>query len=205
MDDSDLFSADPDGTREAIMKATYLALCEHGYAGITIEHIGDQFEKSKSLLYNYYDSKDDLLLDFLEFMLEEFKQTVPLEPDQDAPERLSLLLDEMFVESLTDNQRGITQALVELRAQAAHNEQYRVHFTRSDEFFQSQLADIIQAGVETGAFQDVDPDRVAVFLVALINGTMTQRVTTTNDDVGDVRATLQTYLTETLYTADSAE
>ncbi|WP_144427216.1 TetR/AcrR family transcriptional regulator [Halolamina pelagica] len=90
------FLANPETTRESIMRATYLALCEHGYAGLTIQRIGECFEKSKSLLYHHYDDKDELLLAFLQFMLEEHESSVP-ETDDDGPrERLGAVVDAML-------------------------------------------------------------------------------------------------------------
>ncbi|MEF8774483.1 MAG: helix-turn-helix domain-containing protein, partial [Halobacteriales archaeon] len=62
MPPEELFDADAEDTDEALMAATYRALCEHGYADLTIQQIGAEFEKSTSLLYHHYDGKDELLV-----------------------------------------------------------------------------------------------------------------------------------------------
>ncbi len=181
------FLADPGTTRESIMRATYLALCEHGYAGLTIQRIGESFEKSKSLLYHHYDDKDELLLAFLQFMLEEHEASVPETADGDAVERLDAILDAMLAPSLAAEHGEFTAAMVELRAQAAHDERYREQFAEHDRAFRDRLVDVIEDGVESGAFREVDPATVAEFLSTTVAGAMTRRVTG-GDDVAATAA-----------------
>jgi len=198
MADAHPFSGEPATTREAIMQATFRALREHGYAGLTIQRIGDHFEKSKSLLYHHYDSKDELLLDFLEYMLAEFERATP---DDDLPprEHLDAVLDHVLAAKLPDDQRAFTRAMVELRAQAAHDERYRDHFTRSDETFREELAGIVRRGVEAGEFRDVDPEEIASFVLALLNGAMNQRVTADDPPTAAVREEIEAYLRSRLF------
>ncbi|GAB7012434.1 TetR/AcrR family transcriptional regulator [Halolamina salina] len=181
------FLADPESTRESIMRATYLALCEHGYAGLTIQRISESFEKSKSLLYHHYDDKDELLLAFLQFMLEEHEASVPETADGDAVERLDAVLDAMLAPSLAAEHEEFTAAMVELRAQAAHDERYREQFAEHDRVFRDRLVDVIADGIDAGAFREVDPESVAEFLSTVVAGAMTRRVTG-GDDVAATAA-----------------
>ncbi|MFC4450062.1 TetR/AcrR family transcriptional regulator [Halorussus aquaticus] len=184
----DIFENDSDDTKSAIMRATYHALCEHGYANLTIQRIGDEFAKSKSLLYHHYDSKDELLVDFLEFVLEKFKADIPAEEYDDPCAHLREVLDHVVPPTLDAERYEFTSAMIELRAQAPHDEAYREQFSRNDRFFRQQFADVVRDGVETGAFRDVDPEQAAALLVTTINGSMLERVTT--DDAEDaIRAT----------------
>ena len=200
METEELF--DTGDTRGAIMEATYRALCEHGYADLTIQRIGDEFPKSKSLLYHHYESKDALLLDFLAYMLEHFETSVPREEHPDAATHLQAVLDHVLPDELDEDRREFTSAMVELRAQAAHDPEYREHFTRSTRFFHDRFTAIVEEGIEGGVFRDVDPDRVASLLLATIDGARLQRVTT-DDDVGTtaVREELREYV-ETRLRAD---
>ena len=190
----DLFE-NPEGTREAIMEATYRALCKHGYADLTIQRIGDEFPKSKSLLYHHYDSKDALLLDFLAFMLEHFETSVPREDYPDAAAQLQAVFNHVLPDELDEDRREFTSAMVELRAQAAHDPEYREHFTRSTRFFHDRFMTIIEDGIEAGIFREVDSDRVAALFLATIDGARFQRVTTNGDaGIPAVRAELQNYV-----------
>ncbi|MFB6124864.1 MAG: TetR/AcrR family transcriptional regulator [Halanaeroarchaeum sp.] len=194
----DEFLEAPSDTREEILAATYRALCEHGYASLTVQRIADEFPKSKSLLYHHYEGKDDLLLDFLSFMLDRFEETVP-DADADEPaEALASLVNRVLAVPLPEDRREFSEAMVELRAQAAHDPRFRDHFTNSDALFRARIASIVRRGVETGAFREVDPEAMATLLVATLTGTMTQRVTGEEDVAPAVREELSRFVREYL-------
>ncbi|MDY7082416.1 MAG: TetR/AcrR family transcriptional regulator [Halobacteria archaeon] len=205
-DYSSLFD-DPRGTREEIMQATYRALCEHGYADLSIQDIADNFEKSKSLIYHHYDSKDDLLLDFLGFMLEQFEESIPSEDEENVPkgdadtadEHLDAILDYMFTPSLEDERRDFLRAMSELRAQAAHDDGYSEKISHHDSFLIDSLAEVIDRGIEEGVFRNVDSGEVANFLFTAMSGSMERRVTNQDASVGVIRSQIDEYLQEVLY------
>jgi len=66
-------AADPN---EEIMRATYRALQEHGYADLTIKRIAEEYGKSTAAIHYHYDTKDDLLAAFLDYILDQFQNTV---------------------------------------------------------------------------------------------------------------------------------
>ncbi|MGQ4555160.1 TetR family transcriptional regulator C-terminal domain-containing protein [Halobellus sp. GM3] len=188
------FLDSPEDTREEIMRATYFALSEHGYADLTIQRIGAVFPKSKSLIYHHYDGKDELLLEFLAFVLDRFEENVPDGEVDDAEARLWALLDHLLATPLPDGRRAFTGAMVDLRAQATHDERYREQFTRHDRFFRERIAAVVAAGIDDGTFADVDVDAVATFLAAAVVGTMTQRVTSEVEIAPAVRDRLEEYV-----------
>ena len=198
---ADVFD-DPADTHEEVMAATYRALCTHGYANLTIQRIADEFPKSKSLLYHHYDGKDDLLLEFLEFMLEGFEANVPAEEYDDAREHLREILDHAFppASEFAAERREFTSAMVELQAQAAHDRDYHDHFTRSSEFFHSRVVGVLERGIEEGVFRPVDPDRVATLLLTAYDGTRFRRSTSdVEETIPRLRAELETYLEQCVY------
>lgn len=180
----DVFDADPDDTEAALMAATYRALRDHGYADLTIQKIGDEFEKSTSLLYHHYDGKDELLVAFLDFLLDRFEDEVPFEDVCDPWTELQQVLDHALAPTVEPDREALSSAMIELRAQAAHDPAYRKAFSRHDRFFRDRLAGVIREGIERGAFRDVDPDRVAAFLQTIFNGAVMERATTDPDDGG---------------------
>ncbi|WP_435318940.1 TetR/AcrR family transcriptional regulator [Haloarchaeobius sp. TZWSO28] len=195
MGETQLFAAAPEDTRAAIMRATYEALTSHGYANLTIQRIADEFEKSKSLLYHHYDGKDDLLVDFMQFMLEHFENETTCGDCSNPAERLDHLLERVVPDELDPEKHAFTSAMIELRAQASHDPAYREQFTEHDTALRDRFAAILRDGVADGTFADVDPEQTADFLLALVNGIRTQRVT--RDDDGGVpgaRAELDAYV-----------
>jgi AcrR family transcriptional regulator len=191
----ELFDGDADDTEAALMAATYRALCEHGYADLTIQKIGEEFEKSTSLLYHHHEGKDELLVEFMGYVLERFESGVPFAEVDDPWERVVRLFDHILAPSLEPDRREFTSAMVELRAQAAHDPEFRAAFTRHDEFFHERMATIVREGVEAGRFREADPARVAALVQTTFNGAMLQRVTTDDGvDVEDVREELEATL-----------
>lgn len=198
----ELFDDEPASTREAIMQATYAALAKHGYADLTIQRISDEFDKSKSLLYHHYDSKDALLVDFLGFMLEQMEADVPIEVGENAYEQLMSAFRHVFGELFAEP--DFLKAILELRVQAATDETYRRQFTANEQFIQSRLEEIIKGGIEEGTFRDVDPEQAAEMLLTVIDGTILRQATIDDVDVDLVREELATYVRLRLV-ADDAE
>lgn len=165
-------SGGADEPRAAIMEATYDALVRHGYADLTIQAIADEYDKSKSLLYYHFDSKEDILRAFLTYLLEAFSDEIAAHggPDQPAAD-LDALLDRLLPPELEDEEGALRLALLDLQLQAAYEETYR---DAVDELFtglKAAIADVLRAGVADGTFRgDIDPELEAELLFAAING-----------------------------------
>jgi len=67
-----------------ILDATYRALCEHGYANLTLQDITAKADTSKSSIHYHYDSKDQLFVAFLDDLYERFTERVD-SPESDTP------------------------------------------------------------------------------------------------------------------------
>lgn len=167
------------GTRAAIMEATFEALSKHGYADLTIQTIADEFEKSKSLLYYHYETKDDLLGDFLGFVLEEFGAQVEADEEADPETRLWRVVELLLPSDLDEDEeaRRLRTALFELRMQAPYDEAYADRFAATDERMIAVIESILEEGVEEGVF-DVDPETGAELLVDAVTGATLRAVTT---------------------------
>ncbi|KOX94805.1 TetR/AcrR family transcriptional regulator [Haloarcula rubripromontorii] len=186
------FFRDPDGTREEILESTFYALRQHGYADLTISKIGDEFGKSQSLIYHHYDNKDELLVDLLDYMLEQVENQVPL-PNQSPEEYIEIIVDEIFGTS-SNSDVEFSQAVIELRAQAAHDDDYNRLFRRSDDFIRKQIARVIRAGVDAGAFDVEDPSQTAALFHTVLVGIQAERITSDEETIDDVRAEFQRYI-----------
>lgn len=164
-------------TQEAIMDATYQALCRHGYSDLTIQAIGDEFEKSKSLLYYHYDAKDELLVAFLDYLLSQFTVDDAIDPTDDPETQLQCFIDNMVPKSIDEEGAKFQTALLELRSQALSNEVYREQFTRADGLLRETVAEILQRGIDENVFYDIQVEDTSELLVSTISGVMLQRAT----------------------------
>lgn len=194
------FFEDPDGTREQILAATYHTLCEHGYADLTISRIGEEFEKSPSLVYHHYESKDELVLECLEFMIDRFEHRTTDDVDQPR-ERLEGFFGWLLESNVEAERRQFIALLVELRSVANREENYRQHFLRSDQVFEQYISTLLYSGIEQGTFKDCNPEQVAAYIVTTLTGVMLRRSTHDTDPawLEDVRAELEAYLEARVY------
>src|SRR5699024_8534223 len=80
----------------SIMEATYRALCEHGAAELSVQAIADEFDKSKSLIFYHYESREQLLSAFLAYLLDGFERRVAASADEEPDEQLDRLIDTLL-------------------------------------------------------------------------------------------------------------
>jgi AcrR family transcriptional regulator len=178
--DSGTESAAADDPRADIMRATYRALCAHGYADLTMQDIADEAPVSKAALHYHYDSKRDLLAAFQAFIADRFLCRIrdADDPAADPRDRLAAVLDAALSPPSSDDElRDIQRALLELKAQAPYKSRLRDHVERTDRAFRDIVADILADGVETGAFDaTLDPEATAAFVATVMAGNQAQQV-----------------------------
>jgi AcrR family transcriptional regulator len=207
------FVGEPADTRERIMQATFQTIQEYGFAGLSIQRIADNADLSKSSFYHFFDDKDDLLLAFLDAMLEQFGAPLSEVGEAEDPEAalwayvdfaLYGLGGESFppVGGEVDIQSG--RPYVELRSQGTYDEDYRERFTDIDASMRAQLTVIIERGIEQGTFREVDPDRTAEFLLTVMLGGLFRRATADDIDVDAIHEELESVVrARLLETTDS--
>ncbi|QGN08187.1 TetR family transcriptional regulator [Halorhabdus sp. CBA1104] len=158
------------------MTATYRALCAHGYAGTSISRIAEEFPKSKSLLYYHYEDKDELLADFLGFLLDQLEAELEADTPDGPEERLDDFLDKLVPTGMDEEHLQFFQALIEMRAQAPHDETFRRQFDRTDDVIVATLTETIEAGIEQGVFRRVEATQTAEFIHAMVYGMLVRSV-----------------------------
>ncbi|WP_436930831.1 TetR/AcrR family transcriptional regulator [Halosimplex halobium] len=171
------FAEAADDTHEAIMGATYSALCEHGYARLTMQDIADEFDKSRSLLHYHYDTKEELLVTFLDRAIGWRRERLA-ESDAEAPlARLEEFVDRFVIEPGEESRETFALAITELRVQAAHNDQFREKLSARYEENVETIAEIVVDCVSAGVFRQVDPYETAHVMYTSLVGARTVQVT----------------------------
>ncbi|WP_255494124.1 TetR/AcrR family transcriptional regulator [Halarchaeum sp. CBA1220] len=159
----------------AIMRATYQALREHGYAELTMRAIASEYGKTTAAIHYHYETKDDLLVALLEYLLDRFVERVHGVETTAPAARLDALLDTLLVEVASE--RELAVALLELRAVAPYDEGVRDQLVRNDEYLRYLLRTVVVDGVERGVFDEgVDPESAAETLMTLVDGARTRFV-----------------------------
>ena len=163
-------------TDDDIMDATLAALCKHGYADLTMQSIADEFDKSKSLLHYHYDSKEDLIVTFLDHLLENFLDEFETDSDADALAQLQWMA-EIVVGADEEGTDDIHVALLGLRAQGPYDGAIREQLVRNDRHIRDLIADLVRTGIERGQFrEDIDPEQFAALFRSAIEGAQSHEV-----------------------------
>jgi AcrR family transcriptional regulator len=182
-----------DEPREAVMRATYRALCAHGYANLTMQDIADEADLSKAALHYHYDTKRDLLTAFLDSLTSWYEGRLTGLEGETPRERLAALFDECLcvdttgsdVDADTDTDANADAdtdypafhtALLEVKAQAPYEEAYRDRLAAADEVLFDRVEEIVADGVATGQFREVDPEATAALVVDVLTGAHTRNV-----------------------------
>jgi AcrR family transcriptional regulator len=172
-----------DGTKAKMMEATYRALCQHGYSDTSISKIAAEFEKSKSLLYYHYENKEDLLEDFLRYILDQLEADLESIEVETAHEELVSIVDRLLPEDIDDEQMRFRRAVLEMRAQAPYHDAYREKFARSDKLILSTLVDVIERGIANGEFRSVNSREKAEFVYSFAYGAMERGIPLSDPEV----------------------
>jgi AcrR family transcriptional regulator len=192
-----------DETVEAIMEATYRALCDHGYASLTMQDIADETDLSTAALHYHFDGKHDLLLSFLDYLYADFTERMGDPDGATATERLRALVDDVLAPPYDEDERvAFGTAMLELKAQAPYDDAIRKHMARFDRYLHEQVRALVAEGIEAGDFRAVDPDDTARFLVTALDGAATKRVSV-GQDTGCTRRMLHSYVETHLVAGDS--
>jgi AcrR family transcriptional regulator len=193
---------DDGGAREEIMEATYRALCEHGYADLTMQRIAAESDVSKSALHYHYDTKEELLRAFLEHVADWFESRLACET-ADPAERLRTVVESIYDRAESDRGEYAT-ALLEIKAQAPYDEAYRERLVTLDERLRRTVADAVRGGVEAGDFDEADPEEVARFVATVTNGAHAREVAL-GEHPAATRELVESYLEDALGVEFAAE
>jgi AcrR family transcriptional regulator len=177
-----------DDPAEDIMGATFRALCERGYAELTMRDIAEESDRSKAALHYHYDDKEGLMLAFLDYLYDSFSDrlseytledptTAAQRGEFDPDQRLRAFLDDTLHPPTKDETREFRTALMEIKAQAPYQPAFQERIARFDEHVTEIVTSLVVAGQATGDYRaSVDPDHVAQFVLTVFDGAGTRHV-----------------------------
>ncbi len=183
------------GTEQRIREAAFRAIAEHGYANLSIKIIGEELGQSPSLIYHYFEDKDELLLSLLDVFSEKFVESQLRERTGNPEDDLRSVVDVFLgptplesgpaVASSSEIERAAPSVFIELWAQAVRDDAYREKLTEIEIDVRDVLATILDDGIEDGTFHDIDTEKTAEHILALLLHGMHTRITTNRETVPD--------------------
>jgi AcrR family transcriptional regulator len=136
--------------KEAIFQAAATVLCKHGVNGTTMNRVAEAANLAKSSLYDYFESKDDLLRFFNTRLVEPFMEAIEeiAKGDLPAPQKLKEILHTALESSAKH------KCIIRLLAETDQEQQVRK--TARPRFLRL-LTSIFERGIEEGAFRSHNP------------------------------------------------
>ncbi|MFB6072296.1 MAG: TetR/AcrR family transcriptional regulator [Halobacterium sp.] len=205
-------SGGPDRTdaEAELLAATGAVLAEHGVAGTTTQKIADEWGRSQSLVHYYYDTKEDLVVAWIDALRESQRERYAERADDPPLDRIEWaatadLATGDGAHPDEDAARSVS-ALYDLHGEAPHNDRYRDALDAFEADGREFLADAVRDGVDAGTFRDVDPDAVSLFLLSASDGALLRTVSLgRTGDAPGFRAAAEQYVREVLLTEDARE
>src|SRR5437773_473030 len=156
--------------RDRLFRAALSLFAKKGYAATTVEDITEAADVGKGTFFNYFPSKEHLLLGFAEMQLSKLQLIVREILKSSRPMRESLRgLVHRMTEAPIQNP-AVVRALLQahLSSQVVREEMFRLHRAH-----QKLIGGMLRYGQQCGEIRrDLDPEEIAQVLRQTIFGTL---------------------------------
>lgn len=202
MGQSHVNKVDKGPKHEALMKATGEALVKYGVNELTTQKIANEWGQSQSLIHYYHNTKDDLLITYIEWLQTKQKRKYESQADEAPLERIRWFLNQ-GLGSLEASEREFSIAIFELHGIAATDERYRQALTGIEEDAKAFVRTAIQDGIKNGVFRPVNVDSVTMILLSAHDGGLLRSTALQRTSDGEqVHAGLVDYVKRVLLSDD---
>jgi AcrR family transcriptional regulator/plasmid maintenance system antidote protein VapI len=160
----------PDRRRELI-EATIRTIGRRGYASTTLSHVAGDAGLSPGIVNFYFNSKEQLLQETLEHLVEEYdrvSKAIVAAAGPDAAAQLMALIAADFDPAIYTREK--VAVWYAFWAEAATNPAYRAVVSRLEAKDQNATATICARLVREGRYAGIDPEAVASGLNAMSDG-----------------------------------
>jgi TetR/AcrR family fatty acid metabolism transcriptional regulator len=163
-----------DGRREEIVRAALRLILKTGYNSVTLADIAEQVGVSKGLISYYFPKKDDVFVAVLEQIVERLTTDFQSFYSADAPAAVKL---KMIFFNLFGNEKRARRyytVVIDYMAQAIRDRQVQDYTQLIYASYRTYMERIVRDGVASGEFRQVDPERIASMILALMEGLVLQ-------------------------------
>jgi len=168
---------DKDEKKKNILKAAMSVFSRSGYHESKIADIAREAGIGKGTVYEYFKDKETLFMELFSFLIEDHLQflTAARPASVSASRRLEDVIQGTF--QAFSRMENIYYIFLDLKTRHladARTPFYHEQFARLYREFRRELAAIIISGRQEHVFRELDPDRTATLIIALMEGIMNQ-------------------------------
>lgn len=158
--------------KDQILDAASEVFIEKGFQKARMDDIVEKSGLSKGTLYWYFKSKDDIVIGIFErvFSREARDLKVLLSADGSATDRIM-----QYTDRVTQDVKHVLRfasMFYEFISLAFRNKYFKKAFKYYLGEHMDILVPIIQGGIDSGEFRDVDPQEAAIAVTAIFEGTL---------------------------------
>lgn len=164
-------TADP---QSHILRTAYRLMSQRGVQRVSLEAVAGASGVSKSLVLYYFKTRENLILQMMEWVLGQVAARIRDQTRSAASPRdqVRLMLDVIFAGPQINRRFYLTY--LELAEHAARFERFAALSAAYREREDRLYAELVRQGVEAGAFQVADVETTAMVLRAIVEGLFVQ-------------------------------
>ena len=155
--------------RQRIIQAAGKLFAQRQFHKVCLDEVASEAGVGKGTVYTYFSSKDDLYLSLLEHALGQLvdllEQRVDADPHRPADRSLSLIVRE-----LVDYAAGHPYLFELMRAGTTPLD--RPEWIKRRQALRDLIERVLRRGVDTGQFNDANPQITALFIPGLVRSAM---------------------------------
>lgn len=159
-----------------LIRSAYKVMGEKGLTRLSLQDVADEAGVSKAILPYYFDSKENLTLLTMRWVLARVARRIheAIDEVEDAEEKVSAMVDAIFVGP--ESNRNFYLTFFDFLGYAARNDRFADVGTTFHEICNGLYAEVVKSGQEQGIFAPRDPREAATVVRALVDGLFTQWV-----------------------------
>jgi TetR/AcrR family transcriptional regulator, fatty acid metabolism regulator protein len=157
-----------------LIRSAYKVMGEKGLSHLSLQDVADKAGVSKAILPYYFESKENLTLLTMRWVLARVAGRIRESIDgvEGAEGKASAMIDAIFVSP--DSNRKFYLVFFDFLGYAARNDKFAEVGATFHEICNGLYAEVIRAGQEEGVFHKRDAHEAATVVRALVDGLFTQ-------------------------------
>lgn len=171
--------------KQFILNAAENVFAKKGYASATMDDIAEAAQFSKATLYRYFNSKQEMFMEIILSIFDEvYKNSIKIkERDRDSSEKLRELIH--YILGYYQRKKNLSRIFImehsamkkllkiDVSKQSWHSSshpQIPQAFRKKIEEIFNVMVMIVEEGIRSGEFRDMDPNEACYLLGALLRG-----------------------------------
>ncbi len=157
-----------------LIRSAYKVMGEKGLGHLSLQDVADDAGVSKAILPYYFESKENLILLTMRWVLARVAQRIreAIARADSAESKVSAMIDAIFVSE--ESNRRFYLVFFDFLGYAARNDRFADVGATFHEICNGLYAEVVRLGQEEGVFHRTDAREAATVVRALVDGLFTQ-------------------------------